>query len=38
MWVDNQRPRGLFTGSCAMPRTRLNVLPAGTRPSLFGGD
>ena len=38
MWMENQRPRGLYTGSCPMPRTRLNVLPAGTRPSLFGGD
>ena len=38
MWMECQRPRGLYTGFCPMPRTRLNVLPAGTRPSLFGGD
>jgi hypothetical protein len=38
MWVDYQRPRRPYIGSSPMPRTRLNVLPAGTRPSLFGGD
>ncbi len=28
----------LYTSAVSMPATPLGVLPAGTRPSLFGGD
>jgi hypothetical protein len=38
MWVEDQRPRRSYTGSSPMPRRHLSVIPAGTRPSLFGGD
>jgi hypothetical protein len=38
MWVESQRPRRWYTGSSPMPRRHLSVIPAGTRPSLFGGD
>ena len=37
MWVESQRPQALrrcSTGTGYSPM----VLPAGTRPSLFGGD